>query len=122
MRIVVLLLCLVAVFAAFAVSAKYLIHGKVTAVSLAVAVTDQSGSAGSLLDQKGHCRETRTRLRWRCSVLDGGGSGGVDYLVQIREGSSCFSATRVTKDLEGGTKKQFDGCVFLWQWSFISLL
>lgn len=121
-RLVRIMALLLVLFAAFAISARYVLHGHVTAARLAVTVSDQSGSAGSLLDYDGNCRELEMPRAWRCTVLDGGGSGGVDYLVHMRGDSSCFDATRTTRDLEGGTRKHFGGCVFLWQWSLLSIL
>jgi NDP-sugar pyrophosphorylase family protein len=98
------------------------LHGPVTAGSLHDAVERQSGSAGNLFGTTDRCRRLDAARTWRCSVYDSAGSGGVDYRVRARSGSSCFDG-RITADYgEGGLPKRISGCVYRWQWSAFDLL
>ena len=119
---IVLPLCAASLFAAYALAARFVLHGPVTAASLHEAVERESGSAGSLVGGADHCRRLRTARTWKCSVHDSAGSGGVDYRVRVRSGSSCFDGLLTTEYGEGGMPKRISGCVYRWQWTLLDLL
>jgi hypothetical protein len=108
--------------ATYALAARFVLHGPVTANSLHEAVERQSGSAGNIFRMPERCRRRRADGTWKCSVSDSSGSGGVDYKVRVRNGSSCFDG-RLTADYgEGGVPKRISGCVYRWQWNVFDLL
>ncbi len=108
-------------FAAYALLARFVIHGPVTSRSLARELTRESGSAGLTLDRPGRCREL-SPVSWRCAVEDREGSGGATYRVQVEPDSSCWQAGLVNDYSEGGMPRAVDGCVHRWQWTVLSLL
>ena len=115
-------LCLALVaFGAYALLARFVLHGPVTADSLAEAVTLESDSAGSTLDDPGRCRQASETV-WNCSVIDQQGSGGAEYKVSVDADGSCWRAT-LDRDLsEGGMPRNLDGCVYRWRWAVTDLL
>lgn len=119
--IVVRLVLAVAVFGAYAVLARFVLHGPVDRKTLAVSVTLRSGSVGPLVDKWGACAR-RTRSTWRCTVVDTGDSGGATYRIDVRSGSSCWRG-RLARDFsEAGMPREIAGCVHRWQWSLLSAL
>ncbi|HEV7753047.1 MAG TPA: hypothetical protein VGO71_15985 [Baekduia sp.] len=96
------------------------IHGPVTDERLAKSV---AGSAGRLSMLP--CRDVDrgdTDGRWQCDVwIDEGrfSSGGVDYDVQVRPGSSCWRG-RLEPALaaEAHVPARLSGCVRRWQLPF----
>ena len=53
---------------------------------------------------------------------DSSGSGGVDYEVRVRDGSSCFDGRLTAARGEGGMPGRISGCVYRWQWNVFDLL
>jgi hypothetical protein len=106
---------------AYAFAARFLLHGPVTATALARSLTGEAPSAGSLLGVDGQCIRERAAT-WRCSVIDGEGSGGASYRVTLQPRSSCWRAELLGDDSEGGMPARLDGCVHRWQWSLADLL
>ena len=117
---VVLLLAIgVSAFVAYALAARFVLHGPVTSESLYVAVDRDSGSAGGLLGQRGRCHTTRKPRTWTCSVYDSAGSGGVDYRVNVSADSSCFRGQLTADHGEPGMPRRISGCVRRWQWTLL---
>jgi hypothetical protein len=54
-------------------------------------------------------------------VDDSAGSGGVEYRVRVRSGTSCFEG-RATAGSGEAMPKRIDGCVHRWQWTLLDLL
>ena len=104
-------------FVAFAVLARFAIHGPVDRESLHIALERESHSAGDLLDSPGGCHRTQQPREWRCSVIDRSGSGGADYRVWLDGDSSCWHARRIGT---GSMPRRVHGCVYLWQWQLFS--
>jgi hypothetical protein len=109
-------------FATYALAARFVLHGPVTATSLHAAVERESGSAGAMLETTDRCRRLEVDRTWECSVYDSSGSGGVGYEVRAREGSACFAGRRTANYGEGGLPKRISGCVYRWQWTVFDLL
>ena len=105
-KLVLLLLVGAFPFAAYALAARFVLHGPVTARSLVEAVEEESGSAGTILGTAEPCRRLRAVKTWECSVLESSGSGGVDYEVRVRNRSSYG---------EGGLPTRISGCVYRWR-------
>jgi hypothetical protein len=103
----------VGVFVAL-VGAAYLlfavVHGKVTPARLANSV---AGEAGHLSMEP--CNERGDDGRWSCGVwIDQGefSSGGVDYDVRVKAGSSCWTASLDARTAaKAGVPPRLDGCV-----------
>ena len=92
--------CAIAGFVVYALLARFVVHGPVSASSLAGSVTDASGSAGGgVLDYPGRCRRLPAAATWRCVVMDGDGSGGAASMVRLRAGSSCWDGALVDEEL-----------------------
>ena len=87
----------------------WLLHGAVNGPSLYNSVTRASGSPGDLLSVGKPACERRSPTRWRCAVVDHGGSGMASYRVVVTDGS-CWRARR-TADRGGGLPEQATGCV-----------
>ena len=109
-------------FAAYALTARFALHGSVRPGSLHEAVERESGSAGTILGGSDRCHRLHARRAWTCSVADSAGSGGVDYRVRVRSGSSCFDGRMTAGYGEGTMPKRIDGCVYRWQWTLLDLL
>jgi hypothetical protein len=115
-------LCLALVaFGAYALLARFVLHGPVTPDSLAEALTRESDSAGSTLGDPGRCRQTAATT-WNCSVVDRQGSGGARYTVTVDADRSCWQATLDEDHSEGGMPGIVNGCVHRWQWALTDLL
>ncbi len=112
--VVVLVAALVVV--AYGLLGRFVLHGRVTARSLDVAVSREAGGGAPL-----PCKQADGAATWRCSVENPEGSGAVDYHVPVRDGSSCWDATAVTTDEEGRLPRRASGCVHAWQWSVFSV-
>jgi hypothetical protein len=108
-------------FGVYALLARFVLHGPVSPDSLAEAVTRESDSAGSSLDDPGRCRQASAAI-WSCSVLDEQGSGGATYKVTVNADGSCWEATLDQDSSEGGMPGSLDGCVYRWQWALTDLL
>jgi hypothetical protein len=106
----------------FSLLARSVVHGNVTARSLHVALARESRSADTVLHDDGRCRRTPRRGEWRCGVSDRSGSGGADYRVRMRNDSSCWRARRTGGSFEPPMPRRVSGCVYLWQWTLLSLL
>ena len=109
-------------FAAYAIVARFVLHGPVTGRSLHESVQSASGSAGSTLGNAGRCRSGSQTREWRCDVDDAGGSGTATYSIRVRAGSSCWNGRLTGGDGEGGMPKRISGCVHRWQWSLFDLV
>jgi hypothetical protein len=103
-------------FCAYALAARFALHGPVTPTSLYASVAARAGSAGG---DAGRCR--RAGAAWSCLVSDREGSGGGEYRVRVRAGSSCFDG-RLTRDAseDGDMPRRVQGCIHLWQWRLLT--
>jgi hypothetical protein len=94
------------------------IHGPVTDERLANSVADEAGKLRFLPCTPAH-GEPR---RYSCGVwIDRGrfSSGGVDYDVRVRRGSSCWTGTLNARDAhDAGVPRRLEGCVYRWQLGF----
>jgi hypothetical protein len=108
----------VVVFVAYALLARFVLHGPVGPGTLQVSVERTAGSA--LPRYRGRCRRARRSGDWRCTISDHEGSGGVTYRVSVRPGSSCWHG-EIVEDLSEGAPmpRKIDDCVHLWQWSLL---
>jgi hypothetical protein len=107
--------CGLALLIAFALLARFVLHGPVTEESLALSLSRASGSADEALGSRGSCQRARRSGEWLCEVFDG--SGVVTYRVQAP--GSCWNATRT-----GGPSTMphdVSDCVHVWEWSLSSL-
>jgi hypothetical protein len=96
----------------------FVLHGPVTDARLAKSVAGKAGRL-TLLPCTPRDRRGETTGRWTCGVwIDEGRftSGGVSYAVQVRRGSSCWSA-RLAPALaaEAHVPARLSGCVRRWQ-------
>jgi hypothetical protein len=105
--------CGLALFVAFALFARFVLHGPVTEQSLAGSLTHASGSAGVLLGDHGTCERARRSGEWLCQVTDDSGSGIVTY--RVRAPGSCWSARLIAR--VSTMPDEVRDCVYLWQWS-----
>ena len=105
-------------FAVYALSARSVLHGRVTETSLAVSVGSASRSGGEPL-AAGGCRRQGRGGVWSCDLPDREDSGAVRYTVRVRPGTSCWVATLVVSSSEGGMPQHARGCVRRWQWSIV---
>ncbi len=92
--------------------ARFVLHGPVTPERLAWSVAGETGSAAWVLDTEPHCERAADRRRWRCTVMDSGGSGGVDYAITMRGESSCWRGRLVSETGEVMPERA-DGCLSL---------
>ena len=120
MRILRLLLLVVLVGVTGLLLARFVVRGPVDERSLAQAIVRETGSADRLLGATQPCRRTGRTGIFRCVASDG--SGGADYRVRIRTGSSCFDGRRLRDDSEERMPRRVSGCVYLWQWSLVDLI
>jgi len=111
-----------ALFAAYALLARYLLHGPVSASRLFVSVAQASDSGGGSVGAPGLCRRIAAPRGWLCQVPDRRAYGVVSYRVGIRCGGSCWAAQITDDYTESGMPKRVDGCVHRWQWSLSALL
>jgi hypothetical protein len=115
-RLVAFICCAVALFASYALLARFVIHGPVTGRSLATSVRRAADSAAGL----GDCRRTSGARDWRCTVADPAGSGIASYWVRVRKDSSCWDAHfAVVHSDEGMPPMDMSGCVYRWQWRLL---
>jgi hypothetical protein len=99
-------------FAVYAVLARTVIHGPVTPDSLGVSVAEEGGS---MFAEFSECRPAARAREWRCTFsVDG--SSGAEFRVRVRDGSSCWDASRVHGT---GLDRRLSGCVHRWQWSLL---
>lgn len=120
MRWLVLSAVVVLGFVACALAGRFVLHGPVTARSLAISVSRTAGSAaGSIVDDCAPRRESGT---WSCLVADSEGSGGATYRVRVRPGGSCWTATLQDRAAAETMPSDLGGCVHRWQWSLVDLL
>ncbi len=99
------------------------LHGPVTAERLGISVGNVTGGGTT-----GRCRPARVndRLvegRWQCGVWLETGSSGVGYTVQMKPGSSCWTANlpgAASRDI-GDRPRRADGCVRRWEWDPLGL-
>jgi hypothetical protein len=103
---------------AFVILMFKVIHGPVTPTRLDRSVSRAAGRL-SMPDCTRHPRDAR---RWSCGVwIDEGrfSSGGVDYDVRVREGSSCWTASLdAATAREAKVPARLDDCVRRWQLAF----
>jgi len=99
---------------AYAVLARFVLHGPVNDASLQRSVALARGSDPSFPT---HCTRTGTR-RWRCTTPDDQSSGAVQYDVRGVDGGSCWRATLVSDSSEGAPE-HVGGCVHSWQWTLL---
>jgi hypothetical protein len=95
--------------ATYNVLASNVLHGKVTARSLYVAVENEAGVDALFRDEHGRCSRTVRPRVWECMLSGVGGSTGVTYTVRIRRDNSCW-------DGHGGGvgfPARINGCVHL---------
>ncbi len=116
-----LLVVSVVIFAAFALLARFVLHGEVSPTSLNESLATEAGSADQLLDVPGRCDRSASST-WECLIGDSSGSGGATYRVAVARGSSCWEAQRVDDFSESGMPRVVSGCVHLWQWSVVDAL
>jgi hypothetical protein len=112
--VVIAMLAGAVLFVAYALLARFVLHGPVTGRSLGVSVAHVSGSApfGPPV-----C-ERASSAQWSCSVFQG--SGNADYRVRVRSGSSCWHGRLVGDAASAsGIPDQISGCVFRWQWRLL---
>jgi hypothetical protein len=95
--------------ATYNVLASNVLHGKVTARSLYVAVENEAGVDALERDEHGRCRHSGQPRVWECVFATAGGSSGVTYTVRVRPDSSCWDGRG------GGTgfPGRISGCVHL---------
>jgi hypothetical protein len=118
---VILLIALVAGlslvgFVSYAMLARFKLAGEVNPGSLAVSVGRASDSPGEMLGALGECKRIRPGV-WRCSEVDGEGSGSAVYRVRMRGNGSCWDARLLRGAL---MDEHVSGCVHRWQWSLLS--
>jgi hypothetical protein len=123
-RVALLLVLAVTAFAAYALTARFLLHGPVDRASLWRGVAAASGSASALPGfDDGGCVRKGPRT-YDCSVSDPEGSGGGTYRVTVRPGSSCWTARHLGG--HGAEERRLpdavDGCVRRWEWSLADLV
>jgi hypothetical protein len=112
--LVVAMLAAAVLFFAYALLARFVLHGQVTGESLGVSVAQASGSApfGPPVCERDSDAE------WSCSVFQGSDSD--DYRVRVRTGSSCWDGRLVRNSRsETGSPDRISGCVFRWQWHLL---
>ena len=109
-------------FVAYAMLARFVLHGPVASVSLAEAVIRESGSADATLDDEPNGCRRLSASRWSCTVGDQQGSGGVTYRVSVEADGSCWDATLADDHSEGGMPAEIEGCVYRWQWTLLDLI
>jgi len=122
-RLGVLVICVFlagAAYGAYALLARFVLHGTVTARTLFVSVENASGSPGALFDDRERCLRPRRARDWRCQVMDDEASGGmVTYRVRLRPQSSCWVG-QIRNDYPGsGMPTSIEGCVYRWQWRLL---
>lgn len=101
--------------AAYALFARFVLHGPVNQPSLEVSVQDVS--AFGLLIDAATCQGSGDA--WTCTPRDDSG-GRATYAVKLRPGSSCWDAQlRKSFSSEVEPPQELSGCVRRWQWSLI---
>lgn len=110
-------LVLAGLLLAYALVARFVLHGPVDSGSLSRSVEVAAGS--STYGTESPCRRRSTAPRWRCSVWDASASGGVTYVVRVRPGGSCWDARLVGPNGEGPMPLRLSGCVHRWQWTLL---
>jgi hypothetical protein len=117
-RIALAVAALLAAGFVFVVLMLTTIHGPVTEERLANSVADEAGRLRLLPCTAHHGRPRR----YSCGVwIDHGRftSGGVDYDVRVRPGSSCWTGTLDARDArDAGVPRRLHGCVYRWQLGF----
>jgi hypothetical protein len=99
------------------------VHGPVTDERLGISVGNVTGGGTT-----GPCTPARVNDhlvagRWKCGVWVEAGSSGVGYTVQMKAGSSCWTAglpSRASGDI-GDLPVRADGCVRRWEWDPLGL-
>jgi hypothetical protein len=107
----------VVVFVAYAMLARFVLHGEVNAQSLSSSVASAAGSSGRLGRP---CQRGEQDAVWVCQVYDSEASGTARYRVMVRPGSSCWDDVLVLDWSEDGMPRSVSGCVHRWQWSLLS--
>jgi hypothetical protein len=106
---------------AYALLARFALHGPVTGESLHVSVSDQAGSAPGF--DRDRCERASVVRQWRCSVSDSSGSGGAFYSVTVHASNSCWSGVLLDDHSESADmRKTIHGCVRRWQWTLLDAL
>jgi hypothetical protein len=126
-RVVLVLSVLLSVAIVLAVVVPVLmtrvLHGPVTDDRLGISVGNVTGGGTT-----GRCTPARVhdhlvKGRWKCGVWVETGSSGIDYTVQMKPGSSCWTASlpgRAARDI-GDLPVRADGCVRHWEWDPLGL-
>lgn len=125
-KITLALLCGAALFLSYALLARYVLHGPVDEMSLAVSVRREAGGTDETVGGGGTCHRIAPYV-WTCSVGAGYDARHsmqryVAYRVRIRSGS-CWEG-RLAVDSSGRTRmpRALSGCVHRWQWSLLGML
>ena len=110
-----------AAYGAYALLARFVLHGAVTAQTLFVSVENASGSPGALFDDRARCQRPARARDWRCQVMDEEASGGM-VTYRMRPQSSCWVG-QIRNDYPGsGMPTSVEGCVYRWQWRLLDAL
>jgi hypothetical protein len=100
---------------------RWWVHGHVDGGALATSVGRVTG--GSPIGHVAPCEPRPGPGVWECDVPAPSNSGQDGYVVRVRPGTSCWTATRSYDGSEGDDlPARADGCVRLWQWSPLDLL
>src|SRR3954470_4703154 len=107
-------------FLAYALHRAMLLHGPVTAESLATSVNDRIDVGSQIYEAAYGCRHDGRTHKWVCHVPDSD-SSIVAYRVTIRAGTSCWDARLLNKSPEqtAGMPDTASGCVRRWHWPTI---
>ncbi|MDA0184902.1 hypothetical protein OJ997_31655 [Solirubrobacter phytolaccae] len=102
-------------FVAYALLARFVLHGPVDQRSLEVSV--HRVAAFGMLPEAAACE--RAEGVWHCMAYDDSG-GGASYEVKLRPGSSCWDGRRLQNaSYEVDPPRELSGCVRRWQWSIL---
>jgi hypothetical protein len=121
-QIALVLLCAGALALSYALLARFVLHGPVDPMSLAVSVRREAASTDVYATADDPCRRIRPSV-WMCIAHDGydprhSRSRYVEYRVRIRQGS-CWDGHLVNGWPGTSKPHAIRGCVHRWQWRFL---